>query len=392
MRASPICHSPRVIAFGALLATMGCGASNERAYVERLGNDTLAVEGFTRSGTGFEGQLLTRSPVTRVASYVGTLSPEGTVSRLEVNWMTPEENPEGPGPESWSITIEGDSATIEREVNGEFTTTRVAAPEGVIPVVGKMPWSYAILEQAVMQATASGADSFPITTMTGSRPRPSSNVIRRVDSETVSWSFFGSPMTARIDAQGKILALSGAQTTMKVEGEAVADVDFEALAADFAARDARGEGLGVASPAAQVEVTVGGAHFQIDYSRPAKRGRDIWGGLVPDDEVWRTGANAATMFTTDRDLTIGGTRVPAGSYTLWSIYTPETAHLIINSQAGQWGTAYDESQDFARIVMHREELDEAVERFTIVIEPTDAGADLQLRWDRTQFSVPITIR
>ena len=85
MRASPICHSPRVIAFGALLATMGCGASNERAYVERLGDDTLAVEVFTRSGTGFEGQLLTRSPVTRVASYVGTLSPEGTVSRLEVN-------------------------------------------------------------------------------------------------------------------------------------------------------------------------------------------------------------------------------------------------------------------------------------------------------------------
>ena len=392
MRAYTICHNPRIIAFGALFATMGCGGSSERAYVERLGNDTLAVEVFTRSDTGFEGQLLTRSPVTRVASYVGTLSPEGTVSRLEVSWMTPKENPEGPGPESWSITIEGDSATIEREVNGEFTTTRVAAPEGVIPVVGKTPWSYAILEQAVMQATASGADSFPITTMTGSRPRPSSNVIRRVDSETVSWSFFGSPMTARIDAQGKILALSGAQTTMKVEGEAVTDVDFEALAADFAARDARGEGLGVASPAAQVEVTVGGAHFQIDYSRPAKRGRDIWGGLVPDDEVWRTGANAATMFTTDRDLTIGGTRVPAGSYTLWSIYTPETAHLIINSQAGQWGTAYDESQDFARIVMHREELDEAVERFTIVIEPTDAGADLQLRWDRTQFSVPITIR
>ena len=392
MHASPVSHNPRIIAFGALLATVGCGGSSERAYVERLGNDTLAVEVFTRSESGFEGQLLTRSPVTRVAKYVGTLNPEGTISRLEVNWMTPEENPEGPGPESWSITIEGDSATVEREVNGESSTTRIAAPEGVIPLVGKTPWSYAILEQAVMQATASGADSFPIITITASRPGPSSNVIRRLDSETVSWSFFGSPMTARIDAQGKILALSGAQTTVKVEGEAVTDVDFEALAADFAARDARGEGLGVPSPPGQVEVTAGGAHFQIAYSRPAKRGRDIWGGLVPHDEVWRTGANAATMFTTDRDLTIGGTRVPAGSYTLWSIYTPETTHLIINSQTGQWGTAYDESQDFARIVMHREELDEAVERFTIAIEPTEAGADLQLRWDRTQFSVPMTIR
>ena len=73
-------------------------------------------------------------------------------------------------------------------------------------------------------------------------------------------------------------------------------------------------------------------------------------------------------------------------------HAPETTRLIINSQTGQWGTAYDESQDFARIVMNREQLDEAVERFTIAIEPTDAGADLQLRWNRTQFSVPITIR
>ena len=98
MHASPVCHNPRIIAFGALLATVGCGGSSERAYVERLGNDTLAVEVFTRSESGFEGQLLTRSPVTRVAKYVGTLSPEGTVSRLEVNWMTPEENPEDRGP------------------------------------------------------------------------------------------------------------------------------------------------------------------------------------------------------------------------------------------------------------------------------------------------------
>ena len=70
------------------------------------------------------------------------------------------------------------------------------------------------------------------------------------------------------------------------------------------------------SPRAELETAGGGATFDVVYSRPAKRGREIWGGLVPHDTIWRTGANAATMFTTDRDLVIAGAVVPAGAYTV----------------------------------------------------------------------------
>ena len=199
-------------------------------------------------------------------------------------------------------------------------------------------------------------------------------------------------MTAQVDAEGKVLALSGSQTTVAVEGEAVTGIDFASMASDFAARDARGEGLGVPSPAANVDVTIGGAHLTVDYSQPAKRGREIWGGLVPHDAVWRTGANAATVFTTDRNLTIRGTRIPAGSYSLWTTFTASSATLIINSQTGQWGTAYDDSQDFARIMMDSEEIGDVVERFAITIEPADGGATMQFSWDQTRYSVPITIR
>lgn len=392
MRTSVVTSGFRLVSCGALVATAACSGAEERAYIERLGADTMAVEVYSRSATGFEGQLLTRNPVTRVASYTGTLSSEGTISRLEVDWHTPEENPEGPGPEHWSITIEGDSATVERTVNGDSTTTRIEAPAGLIPQIGRTPWSYAIVEQAVKQAIASGSDSYPVQLMTGSRPQPSPNTITRVDSETVSWSFFGMAMTAQVDAEGKVLALSGSQTTVAVEGEAVTGIDFASMASDFAARDARGEGLGVPSPAATVDVTIGGAHLTVDYSQPAKRGREIWGGLVPHDAVWRTGANAATVFTTDRNLTIRGTRIPAGSYSLWTTFTASSATLIINSQTGQWGTAYDDSQDFARIMMDSEEIGDVVERFAITIEPADGGATMQLSWDQTRYSVPITIR
>ncbi|MCZ6915566.1 MAG: hypothetical protein O7I93_02215, partial [Gemmatimonadetes bacterium] len=78
---------------GAVVLLAACGGSNERAYVERLGQDTLAIEVFTRTATGFEGQLLNRNPVTRVASYAGTLSEDGNIATLDVEWQTPAENP-----------------------------------------------------------------------------------------------------------------------------------------------------------------------------------------------------------------------------------------------------------------------------------------------------------
>ncbi len=150
--------------------------------------------------------------------------------------------------------------------------------------------------------------------------------------------------------------------------------------------------MGVASPSATVDETVGGARMTIVYSQPGKRGREIWGGLLPWNVVWRTGANAATEFMTDRDLEIGDVLLPAGTYTLYSIYSPESAYLIINRQTGQWGTVYDEGQDFARVELSAETLAETVERFTIAIEAGESGGVLHLTWDRTRYSLPFKVK
>ncbi len=384
--------------FLAVVVIAGCAGPSappaQRAYIERLGDDTTAIEVFTRTDDGFEGDLLVRLPVTRVAHYVGTLSDDGTISRLEVEWRTPDENPDGPDPERFVVTMDGDSATVVREAGGEAITERVAVPAGAIPQVGKSPWSYAVFEQAARQAVASGSDSFPVTFLSvgGRGARATSNAVTRHGRDSISLNYFGSPMLVNIDSDGRILGLNGEESTNKVAGEFVLDVDLASLAADFAARDARGEGIGQPSPRGRDQFVAGGATIELDYGRPSKRGRDIFGGLVPFDEVWRTGANTATHFTTDRDLMIGGTEVPVGVYTLWTTFTATTAHLIINKQTRQWGTDYDETQDLARIEMTRESLDETVEQFTMLVEPGSGGGTLQLRWDRTQFSVPIRVR
>jgi hypothetical protein len=142
----------------------------------------------------------------------------------------------------------------------------------------------------------------------------------------------------------------------------------------------------ILSPRDTAEATVGSAKVLIDYSRPSKRGRKIFGELVPYNKVWRTGANAATTLITDKPLLVGDKEIPAGTYTIYTI--PDTAgwQLIINKKTGQWGTVYDESQDLVRIPMTVKTLDASVEQFEIAIE---SDGMLHMRWDTTDAMVSI---
>lgn len=120
------------------------------------------------------------------------------------------------------------------------------------------------------------------------------------------------------------------------------------------------------------------------------KGRKIMGGLVPYGKVWRTGANEATTLTTEADLNIGGTDVPAGKYTLYTLPSEESWKLIINKQTGQWGTVYDQGKDLARVDLKKSSLNQPVEQLTISFKKTnDSTADLVIQWETTELSVPV---
>ena len=145
------------------------------------------------------------------------------------------------------------------------------------------------------------------------------------------------------------------------------------------------------SPPATTSFTFAdGKTVTIHYSRPSMRNRKIFGGLVPYDRVWRTGANAATSLKTDVNLTIGGTPVPAGSYTLYTLPGQNSWSLIVNKQTGQWGTKYDQSQDLARIPMKVAQRSSGLELFTISLDKTgDDSAVLKIEWENTLASVDV---
>ncbi len=132
-------------------------------------------------------------------------------------------------------------------------------------------------------------------------------------------------------------------------------------------------------------------HIVIDYSRPYMKGRKIYGGLVPWDKVWRTGANEATTFITDANLNVGGTPVPAGNYTLHTIPSQSQWKLIISKETGQWGIPYPEGKDLSRINMQSEALPQPVEQFTIsFVQKGPAGCELRMDWEKTRALVGIT--
>jgi hypothetical protein len=145
------------------------------------------------------------------------------------------------------------------------------------------------------------------------------------------------------------------------------------------------------SPAAKATCTLAdGKTITVDYSSPRAKGRKIYGGLVPYGEIWRTGANEATTFVTTGDVMVGGTHVPAGSYTIFTMPSKDRWTLIISKKTGEWGTNYPgPSNDFARIEMKASALPTPVENFTIAFDKTSGGCTLRIDWETTRASVDI---
>src|SRR4029077_2796876 len=132
-------------------------------------------------------------------------------------------------------------------------------------------------------------------------------------------------------------------------------------------------------PAKAVCNLAGGKTLTIDYSSPRRKGRKIFGGLVPFGEIWRAGANEATTFVSDTDLTVGGTAVPAGSYTIFTIPGEGKWTLVISKKTGEWGTAYPgPDNDLARVEMNVMMPPAAVENFTIAFDTRGAGCTLRM--------------
>lgn len=138
------------------------------------------------------------------------------------------------------------------------------------------------------------------------------------------------------------------------------------------------------SPPAKVSEKVGSTTITIDYSQPSVKGREIWGGLVPYDKVWRTGANEATTFEVSSDVKIEGNSLKAGKYGLFSIPGSDEWTIIFNSVPEQWGAFnYDESKDVLRVKVKPEKVGQNTEKMTFSIS---GDGLVTLMWEKLKIS------
>jgi len=155
---------------------------------------------------------------------------------------------------------------------------------------------------------------------------------------------------------------------------------------------AQEDGGPLLSPPAKTECRFAdGKKIAMDYSSPRMRHRKIYGGLVPWAEVWRVGANDATTFVTNTNVTVDGKTVPAGSYTLFAIPLPAKWTLIISKKTGEWGIPYPgEASDFLRGNMAVSKLPAPLENLTVGFDGGGSVCTMRVDWETTRASVQIS--
>lgn len=147
------------------------------------------------------------------------------------------------------------------------------------------------------------------------------------------------------------------------------------------------------SPHETTELTLNGKKITVTYGRPSMKGRKIMGALVPYGQVWRTGADEATVLTTEADLMIGNLAVPKGSYSIFTLPSESGWKLIVNKVDKQWGAfRYDEKQDLGRVDMKVGKTSAPVEQFTITLAKSGNGGVMKLEWENTSATVDLQVK
>ncbi len=350
------------------------------AFITRLGNDTLTVERFSFAGGAYNVEQVLHAPVAALMhTHVG-MTPAGGIS--DVIYMHHQiKEPSAPLFASTRLTVgASDSARIVMKRGDSSTTRTIAVSAGMVP---SLPQSWLAYELAARQLVGARADTATVQLLEpdGSRTRI---LVRRIAADSVAFELPFSVYRAQVDREGRIMNL---YQPNGLRVERVNAIDINAIAARWDELERQGKGMGMLSPRDSATVSVGAASISVNYSRPGMRGRTIWGGLVPWNQVWRTGANNPTEFRTTRDITLGGVALPAGTYTLTSISTAEGTKLIVSKGAG------NQVSEVARVDMAASQLATPVEKFTIAVEPGAGNrATLALSWDRRRMTAPIVVR
>jgi len=344
------------------------------AFVYRLGNDTVAIEQYTRTATALTGEMLQRNgPTVTRLRYEVAIGSDGRPTAASFKRLMQDGSPVQTGARETRLQLRPDSAIRELVFADSVQRRAFAAPNALIV---SPTFVYGLTELIAMAGKGGrNTDSLPAIGLTGNVGYAG---LVKAGGDTVRLRGGGYEMRLRFDGSQRLQSVDGLFTTNKaIATRTSGALDMNTLAAAT-------KPTGVLSSRGFSRGAFGaGGMVIVDYGRPSVRGRTVWGGtLVPRDSVWRAGANDATHLFTTRSLVFyGNPPIPAGQYTLFIQPVMGGTFLFVNKQTGQWGTQYDPSQNVLRYPLSMQPTESFVEEFTITVRNTGGNAgEIEFAW------------
>jgi hypothetical protein len=392
--------------FGAFMSLVSCKSAPAEHYgfITLLGTDTIAIESVTRQENTVTSDEVDRFPRVRVRHTVINLKPDGSIRHLVMDIHTPSE-PADQRERRVTVDVTDDKVHISK-TDGTGTLKRDFATDDGI-AMAHIPQVYSLYElyfaAALKHAAALKSEAgkpiqmrqFYIDREFDRFPLGRGRVTPLGDGKAeITHDWLSGPGEATMDSSYHMLSYSGDRTTYKVQVSRLATPpDIKSIAGLFEAREAKTGIVKQLSVRDTMHAEIGNATFTVDYGRPLMRGRKLLGDVLPYDRVWRTGANAATQFTTSVPIKLAGMQVPAGTYTLWTVPHTGSVDLIVNRQTGQWGTEYNGSLNVGTVRITSQVLSTPIEAFTISIVPVDTHhGTLTMEWGFFRWTAPIEVQ
>ncbi|HEV7389318.1 MAG TPA: DUF2911 domain-containing protein [Gemmatimonadaceae bacterium] len=396
-------YLPLLLAALAVIACRPTEAEQRYGFIARLGSDTISVESITRGGSKVVVDGVDRFPRVRRRHTEIELGPGSTIRHLVMDIHTPSE-PANQRERHVTADVTADSVHILQtddagKLRHNFATNGAVAMAHVPQMYSLYEFYFdaAFARAAALKRVAGDTvqlrqfyidrefDRFPLH----------HGVVRLLPDNRaeIQHDWLSGTGQAKFDSTGRMLTYSGARTTYLVDVTRLSSQpDIRAVADKWEALEAAKGGVSQLSPRDTVRSSIGDASIAIDYSRPLARGRVLLGNVIPYDRVWRTGANAATQFTTSVPVRLAGIQLAAGTYTLWTVPHQNGVDLIVNGQSGQWGTQYDRSRDVGKAPMQSATLSTPVDQFTISVAASDRRhGTLTMEWGSFRWTAPIEL-
>jgi len=399
---------PAMICFflAAVVSLLSCNTPPAERYgfLTMLGHDTISIESTTRQGNTLTSDEVDRFPRVEIRHTVVNLNDDGSIQHLVMDIQTPSEPP---GQRDRKVFADVANNKVHLSKTDSIGTVNRDFPTGGGIVVAHVPQMYSLyelyfaaaLKQAAASKLAAGSpvqmrqfyidrefDRFPLGHAT----------VTLLDSGKleITHDWLSGTGEAIMDSSYNMLSYSGDRTTYKVQVKRLTTPpDIKPIADRFVAKETAAGNVKSLSVRDTTRAQIGNAMFTVDYGRPLLRGRTLLGDVIPYDRVWRTGANAATQFTTSTPIRLAGMQVPTGTYTLFTAPHTNGVDLIVNKQSGQWGTEYNGSLDLGTARMVSEVATATVEEFTISIIPSDdRHGTLVLEWGSLRWIAPIEVQ